>query len=304
MVKLFSGLFDSNEKELKRIQPRVDKINELEPEFEKLTDAQLLAKTEEFKNTIKEATSSIQPRLTEAQQELGDAKECLAKATWDEERGEMDTRCKRAQERIDSIEKDFYKQEAAALDEILPQAFAAVREAGKRAIGQRAFDVQLMGGITLHQGKIAEMRTGEGKTLVATFPLYLNALTGRGAHLVTVNDYLARYHAYWMGSIYNKLGVSVACIYPMQTPDEHTPARLYDPTFDTGRKKTAGTITARYRARKLTKRTSPTAPAASSASTTCVTTWSVTSRCACSVPSITLSLTKWITCSSMKPARL
>ncbi len=235
MVKLFSGLFDSNEKELKRIQPRIDEINELEPEFEKLTDAELMSKTEEFKNIIREATSSIQPRLTEAQQELGDAKECLAKATWDEERGEMDTRCKRAQERIDSIEKDFHKQEAAALDDILPQAFAAVREAGKRAIGQRAFDVQLMGGITLHQGKIAEMRTGEGKTLVATFPLYLNALTGRGAHLVTVNDYLARYHAYWMGSIYNKLGVSVACIYPMQTPDEHTPARLYDPTFDTGK---------------------------------------------------------------------
>ncbi len=98
------------------------------------------------------------------------------------------------------------------LDDILPEAFAAVREASKRTIGQRHFDVQLIGGIVLHQGKIAEMKTGEGKTLVATLPLYLNALEGKGAHLVTVNDYLARFHCAWMGPIYDKLGLKTAVI--------------------------------------------------------------------------------------------
>ena len=104
------------------------------------------------------------------------------------------------------------KAEREALDELLPEAFAAVREASKRTIGLRHYDVQLIGGITLHQGKIAEMRTGEGKTLVATLPLYLNALTGRGAHLITVNDYLARRDARWMAPIYNALGLSVGVL--------------------------------------------------------------------------------------------
>ncbi|MEI6039790.1 MAG: preprotein translocase subunit SecA [Candidatus Berkelbacteria bacterium] len=98
------------------------------------------------------------------------------------------------------------------LDDLLPEAFAAVREAAKRTIGQRHFDVQLVGGIVLHQGKIAEMKTGEGKTLVATAPLYLNALEGKGVHLITVNDYLARFHCAWMGQIYAKLGLSTAVI--------------------------------------------------------------------------------------------
>jgi len=177
MFKFLGGLVDSNEKELKRLQPNVDRINELEPEFEKLSDAELRAKTDEFKSRFKDGSS---------------------------------------------------------LDALLPEAFAAVREAAKRTIGQRHFDVQLMGGITLHQGKIAEMRTGEGKTLVATLPLYLNSLTGNGCHLATVNDYLARRDPYWMGPIYHALGVSVASIYPMQNPDEHSPARLYDPTYDSG----------------------------------------------------------------------
>jgi len=168
---------DPNEKELKRLQPIVDSINELEPEFKKLTDSKLRAKTDEFKDRINKGES---------------------------------------------------------LDKILPEAYAAVREAAGRTIGQRHFDVQLMGGIVLHQGKIAEMRTGEGKTLVATLPLYLNSLTGKGVHLVTVNDYLARRDPYWMGPVYHALGVSVASIYPMQSPDEHTPTRLYDPEHDSG----------------------------------------------------------------------
>jgi len=175
VLKWLGGLTDSNEKELKRLQPGVNRINELEPEFERLSDDELQAKTNEFKARLKAGTS---------------------------------------------------------LDELLPEAFAAVREAAKRTIGQRHFDVQLMGGIVLHQGKIAEMKTGEGKTLVATLPLYLNSLTGQGCHLATVNDYLARRDPYWMGPIYHALGVSVASIYPQQTPDEHAPSRLYDPSFD------------------------------------------------------------------------
>ena len=177
MLKWLSGLGDSNEKELKRLWPIVDRINGLEPEFEKLGDAELRAKTDEFKARL-EAGSS--------------------------------------------------------LEELLPEAFAAVREAARRTIGQRHYDVQLLGGIVLYQAKIAEMKTGEGKTLVATLPLYLNSLTGRGCHLVTVNDYLARRDPYWMGPIYHALGASVASIYPQQTPDEHQPSRLYDPDHDSG----------------------------------------------------------------------
>ena len=177
MFKWLGNIVDSNEKELKRLQPIVNRINELEPEFEHLSDDELRAKTNEFKARFNAGSS---------------------------------------------------------LDELLPEAFAAIREAARRTIGQRHFDVQLMGGIALHQGKIAEMKTGEGKTLVATLPLYLNSLTGQGCHLVTVNDYLSRRDPYWMGPIYHALGVSVASTYPQQTPDEHAPARLYDPGFDSG----------------------------------------------------------------------
>jgi len=175
MFKLFSGLIDSNEKELKRLQPLVSEVNSLEPDFERLTDAELRAKTDEFKARLRESTS---------------------------------------------------------LDEILPEAYAAVREAAKRTIKQRHFDVQLIGGIVLHKGKIAEMKTGEGKTLVATLPLYLNALTGQGCHLVTVNDYLAKRDCHWMGTIYHALGVSVACINAQQTAGQLAPSYIYDPSYE------------------------------------------------------------------------
>lgn len=177
MFKWLGRLTDSNEKVLKHFYPVVDRINALEPEFEKLDDAALRARTGELRARL--------------------------------EAGET-------------------------LDDLLPEAFAAVREAAKRTIGQRHYDVQLIGGMVLHQGRIAEMKTGEGKTLVATLPLYLNALTGRGCHLVTVNDYLARRDPYWMGPIYHALGVTVASIYPQQDPDEHAPSRLYDPDYDSG----------------------------------------------------------------------
>jgi preprotein translocase subunit SecA len=174
MFKLF-GFGDSNEKIIKKLQPLVDTINQLEESFVVLSDDELKNKTAELKNR------------------LGDGE---------------------------------------TLDSLLPEAFAAVREASKRTLGLRHYDVQLIGGIVLHQGKIAEMKTGEGKTLVATLPLYLNAISGKGAHLVTVNDYLARRDAYWMGPVYHRLGLKVGSIYPMQTPDEMQPARIYDPDYD------------------------------------------------------------------------
>lgn len=168
--KLVKGVFGSkNERELKKMAPLVDKINELEPGFQALSDAQLLSKTAEFKERLS--------------------------------RGEP-------------------------LDDLLPEAFAAVREASVRVLGMRHFDVQLVGGIVLHRGKIAEMKTGEGKTLAATLPLYLNALTGRGAHLVTVNDYLAQRDADWMGGIYNALGLSVGVI--VHGMDDQERKRAYD----------------------------------------------------------------------------
>ena len=119
-----------------------------------------------------------------------------------------------------------------ALEQILPEAFALVREAGKRALGMRIFDVQLIGGITLHEGRIAEMRTGEGKTLVATLPLYLNALQGN-VHLVTVNDYLAKWGAEWMGPLYQALGMRVGVVYAGQDPAEKKNAYKADVTYGT-----------------------------------------------------------------------
>jgi preprotein translocase subunit SecA len=175
MLKWLTNLLDSNEKELKRLQPLVDRINSLEHDFEKLTDAELHTKTDDFKARLADGES---------------------------------------------------------LDEILPEAYAAVREAAKRTVRQRHFNVQLMGGIVLHQGKIAEMKTGEGKTLVATLPLYLNALTGQGCHLVTVNDYLAKRDCHWMGPIYHVLGISVACINAQQATGQTAPSYIYDPSYE------------------------------------------------------------------------
>ena len=169
VFKLLSKLAgDSNERELSRLEPVVEAVNELEPEFEKLSDQELRNKTDEFRARVDEGES---------------------------------------------------------LDYLIPDAFAAVREAAKRTLGQRHYDVQLMGGMVLHSSRAAEMKTGEGKTLVATLPMYLNALTGRGAHLVTVNDYLAKRDTQWMGPIYHLLGLTVACL-------QHDTAYLFDPTSE------------------------------------------------------------------------
>src|SRR6185437_650241 len=140
-------------------------------------------------------------------------------------------RLEAAAEQVNAIESEFvdmtddelraqtdeFKARLAAgetLDDLLPEAFATVRETAKRVLGQRHFDVQIMGGAALHYGNIAEMKTGEGKTLVSTLPAYLNAVTGRGVHVVTVNDYLAKYHAEWMGRIHQFLGLTVGVILP------------------------------------------------------------------------------------------
>jgi preprotein translocase SecA subunit len=198
-----------NDREIKRLRPYVETINSHEAQFQALSDDDLLAKTDEFKNRIREATAQLTANLEEARRQ--------ALNSDNEQREEF-------KGRVEELDKELRETEAAVLDQILPEAFAVVREASRRTIGLRHFDVQLIGGSVLHEGKISEMKTGEGKTLVATLALYLNALTGRGVHLITVNDYLARRDVQWMGPIFHKLGVSVASIV-------HDASFRYDPMF-------------------------------------------------------------------------
>jgi preprotein translocase subunit SecA len=189
---------DPNEKELDRLWPIVEEINALESEFEKLSDEELRALTAQFKAQIARATADLKSQLREKQREPADEADFYHR--------------ERAKIEVEKMEAEVRKVEEELLEEFLPRAFAAVREASKRTTGMRHFDVQLLGGIVLHQGKVAEMKTGEGKTVAATLPIYLNALTGRGAHLVTVNDYLAKRDTQWMGPIYHLLGLSVGVI--------------------------------------------------------------------------------------------
>lgn len=176
-MSVLNKIFKSySEKEVKRIKPIVTKINNLEPEMEKLSDSELVAKTPYFKQQLKEGKT---------------------------------------------------------LEDILPEAFAVVREASKRVLGMRHFDVQLIGGIILHQGRIAEMKTGEGKTLVATLPVYLNALEGKGVHVITVNDYLAKRDSEWMGKLYKFLGLSVGLVIAGMQPKEKQEAYNADITYGT-----------------------------------------------------------------------
>src|SRR5690554_6651459 len=176
MWEFLRNMWDTNQKEIKRMAPIVAKVNALEPEFDKLSDQELKDKTQEYKEQIKHGVT---------------------------------------------------------LDELLPEAFATVREAAKRTLKQRHFDVQLMGGIILHEGKIAEMKTGEGKSLVSTLPVYLNALDEKGAHVITVNDYLAKRDSEWMGQIYRFLGLSVGVILHDMKPAERREAYQADITYGT-----------------------------------------------------------------------
>ncbi len=219
LVKKVFG--DPNDKEVRRMSPVVEQINALEPEFERMSDDELREQTEMFRATIAQRVGSLP-------EELAVAREALLQETDANDRIQN-------QIEVDRVQKELRQAEADAMDEITPRAFAAVREAAKRSIGLRHYDVQMIGGMVLHQGKIAEMKTGEGKTLVATLPLYLNALTGRGAHLVTPNDYLSKYGVQWMGPIYHMLGVSVGVIQSAAANPE-LGSFVFDPDFpDCGR---------------------------------------------------------------------
>jgi preprotein translocase subunit SecA len=193
-----------NERELKRLWPRVAKINAFEPEMRNLSDDQLRAKTEEFRKRIQDRLAAVS-----AVSEDDDP------------------------DRVKQIEKASADVIEETLDEILEEAFAVVREAGRRVLNMRHFDVQLIGGKVLHQGRISEMKTGEGKTLVATLPVYLNALSGRGVHVVTVNDYLAKRDSEWMGKVYNFLGLSVGVIVHELDDDQRRAAYASDVTYGT-----------------------------------------------------------------------
>jgi len=183
----------SNERAVKKLLPVLAQINSFEEQLTQLSDEQLAAKTPEFKARIAAALAGIDPADEEA----------------------------------------FAAAEKQALNDILPEAFAVVREAGRRVVGMRHFDVQLIGGMVLHSGKISEMKTGEGKTLVATLPCYLNALAGHGVHVVTVNDYLAKRDAEWMGKIYGFLGLTVGVIVHDLSDEQRRAAYASDITYGT-----------------------------------------------------------------------
>src|SRR4051794_14141207 len=204
MLGFLSRFVDSNERELRQLQPLVDRTNALEPEFEALSDDDIRARIGEIRADIHEAAIEDEPSEDELEHPEPERRRELKKA-----------RHKKATDRVQ-----------AALDDVLPEVFAASREAMKRALGMRHFDVQLIGGAVLHQGKIAEMRTGEGKTLVAPLAAILNSLSGRGAHVVTINDYLARRDAQWLGPVYHFLGVSVGII-------THDTSYVFEPGYPT-----------------------------------------------------------------------
>ena len=199
-MQFLRQLFDGNERDIARYRKTVEKINALEPEMQKLSDAELAGKTEEFKKRVADAIDAECEKYGCEWSELG--------------------------------REDKRRVTDAALDPMVVEAFAVVREAAKRTLKMRPFDVQLIGGIVLHDGRIAEMKTGEGKTLTATLPIYLNALTGKGVHLVTVNDYLSKVGAVTMGPLYHFLGLSVGIIQG-QSPEtgDIGGSYIYDPEY-------------------------------------------------------------------------
>src|SRR6476659_2858621 len=215
---MLAGLIGTrHDRERKRVQPIVDAINEEYERLHSVSEEELRGQTEKFRARISEATSALEARIAELKAEKHGTADAVERERIDTELSGLDGR--------GGVEADLRTATAEVLDEILPEAFATVREAARRLVGSTVlvtgheqewnmvhYDVQLMGGIQLHMGKIAEMATGEGKTLVATLPLYLNALPGKGAHLITVNSYLARRDSQWMGHLYRYLGLTVGCI--------------------------------------------------------------------------------------------
>ena len=204
VLSFFSG--NINENNLKKIRPLVDHINSLEKEIEQLSDSELQSKTQEFKNKIQDKISAVK----------------FEKFIPDD-----------VAKMPGQVRTSHDKVLAETLEEILPEAFAVCREASKRVLKMRHFDVQLIGGIQLHNGGIAEMQTGEGKTLVCTLAAYLNALSGRGVHVVTVNDYLAQRDSQWMGKLYSWLGLTTGLIVAGKKPEERKQAYACDITYGT-----------------------------------------------------------------------
>ena len=191
LTKFLQGVFgDAQKKILKRLWKRAQEINKLEPKYEKMSDKELAEQSEIFREKIRKALKEVK-----AEEESASAKS--------EKQGKKAGKKKKRKKPLDDTK---------ILNELLPDVFAVAREAAKRVLGLRPYDVQLIGGMVLHEEAVAEMKTGEGKTLVAMLPAYLNGLTGRGVHIVTVNDYLAQRDAGWNGPIYDFLGLSVAVI--------------------------------------------------------------------------------------------
>ncbi len=233
MIKVLEKMFGGKkEKDVRDLEPIVREINEIYETLSSLSDDELRGKTEEFRGMIRE-------RIAEASAEREELVARLREDIEADEREEIHTR-------IDEIDQEIYEDTQDVLNEVLPEAFAVVKEACRRHIGKEweaggsivrwdmvHYDVQLIGGIVLHQGKIAEMATGEGKTLVATLPVYLNALSGKGVHLITVNDYLAKRDSEWMGPIYEYLGLTVGCILSSMRPEQRKVQYGCDITFGT-----------------------------------------------------------------------
>ncbi len=236
LEKILTLIFGSkHERDIKRIRPIVEQINDYYQQFHELSDDALRYKTIEFKRRIQERVGEIQAQIYDLQQQLREDIDTIESADIDRIRGE-----------IKALEKKEKEATERVLLELLPEAFAVVKEACRRLVGQTwlvsdipitwdmvPFDVQLIGAVVLHEGKIAEMATGEGKTLVATMPLYLNALAGKGAHLVTVNDYLARRDCEWMGRIYETLGLAPAFITNEMNSVQRQKAYYADITYGT-----------------------------------------------------------------------
>lgn len=234
MLKFLKNFFGSkHEKDYRTLQPQIAEINRIAEGLKDLSDDQLRGKTDEFRSRIKSATRELEEGIAAARESLKGTSLSF------EEREEV-------YNRIDALNKDLDQLIQETLNALLPEAFAVVKETCRRLVGQMwdvtggkvkwdmvPFDVQLMGGIVLHQGRIAEMATGEGKTLVATLPAYLNALPGRGMHIITVNDYLAQRDSQWMGRVFEFLGLKVGVILQSMDPHQRRIQYAADITYGT-----------------------------------------------------------------------
>ena len=232
MLSLFKKIFgDKNTKDVNDLIPIVAEINEEFAKLQNLTDDELRGKTAEFKLKLQDDTAEIRQKLEELHLQLQTDDDFDRQAAYDQ---------------VDALEDDLHDKYEEVLDELLPQAYAVIKETCKRLVGKSwtvmgkhtkwdmvPYDVQLMGGVVLHQGKIAEMATGEGKTLVATLPMYLNALTERGVHLITVNDYLAQRDSEWMGEIFRFHGLTIGVILNTMSPDQRKAQYSCDITYGT-----------------------------------------------------------------------